>query len=129
MNLLQNIQPISDAATAAATTTYVVFLVIYYVLNVIAHWKTFSKAGYPGILALIPIVNLFVLVKIAGYSAWLGLLYIIPIVNIVFAIIVALRVGRAFGHGAVFSVFLLVLFNPIGYFIIGFSSDTYTKPV
>lgn len=95
----------------------------------IAYWKTFSKAGYPGILALIPIVNLFVLVKVAGYSAWLGLLYFVPIVNIVFGIIVAFRIGRAFGHGGVFSFFLLFLLNPIGFLVTGFSSDTYSKPV
>ena len=31
----------------------------YYILLAIAMWKVFTKAGYPGILALIPIVNWF----------------------------------------------------------------------
>lgn len=99
----------------------------FYVLLVVALWKVFSKAGYPGWLAIIPIVNVFILVKVAGFSAWLGLLYLIPIVNFVFAIIVSLRVGKAFGHGAVFSIFLLWLFSFIGYLIIGFGSDTYDR--
>lgn len=106
----------------------IVISIAWYVLIAVALWKVFSKAGYPGILALIPIVNLFILVKIAGYSAWLGLLYLIPIVNIVFSIIVALRVGRGFGKGGVFSFFFLWLFAVIGYFIIGFGSSTYSKP-
>jgi hypothetical protein len=89
----------------------------------------FAKAGWPGILAIIPIVNIFILVKIAGFSAWLGLLYLIPIVNLVFSIIVALRVGRGFGKGGAFSFFFLWLFSFIGYFVIGFGSATYTKPV
>lgn len=103
--------------------------VIVYILVAVALWKVFTKAGYPGILAIIPIVNFFVLTKIAGFSAWLGLLFLIPIVNIVFSIIVALRVGRAFGKGGVFSFFLLWMFAFIGYFIIGFGKDTYTEPV
>jgi len=105
------------------------FFVAYYVLYAVAMWRVFSKAGYPGILALIPIVNWFFLVKVAGLSAWWALLAIVPIVNVVFYIIVALRVGRAYGHGAIFSILLLVLFAPIGHFIIGLSADRYTRPV
>ena len=72
-------------------------------------------------------MNAFILVKIAGFSAWLGLLYLIPIVNIIFHIIVSLRVGKGFGKGAAFSIFLLWLFSFIGYLIIGFGADTYDK--
>jgi hypothetical protein len=126
MVALADIQPISS--TPVYTTSWIVGVVLY-ILVVVALWKVFSKAGWPGILAIIPIVNLFILVKIGGMSAWLGLLYLIPIVNIVFGIIVALRVGRGFGKGGVFSFFLLWLFSVIGYFIIGFGRATYTKPV
>lgn len=100
---------------------------ILYVITAIALWKVFAKAGEPGWLAIIPIVNIFVLVKIAGFSMWLGLLYLIPIVNIVMHIIVALRVGKGFGKDAVFSVFLLWLLSLIGYLILGFGSATYDR--
>lgn len=119
----------SQADLSGLYTASGVFGLIWYVLIAIALWKVFSKAGYPGILAIIPIVNMFVLVKIAGWSAWLGLLYLIPIVNIIFHIVVAFRVGRAFGKGGVFSFFLLFLIQWIGYFIIGFGRATYSKPV
>ena len=126
MVALADITPISS--TPVYTTSWIVGVVLY-ILVVVALWRVFSKAGWPGILAIIPIVNLFILVKIGGMSAWLGLLYLIPIVNIVFGIIVALRVGRGFGKGGVFSFFLLWLFSVIGYFIIGYGRATYTKPV
>lgn len=103
--------------------------VILYVLLAIALWRIFTKAGLPGILGIIPIVNLFFLVKIAGMSMWLTLLFVIPVVNIVFAIILALKLGTAFGKGGAFSFFLLFLFHTIGYLILGFGSATYTKPV
>lgn len=129
MTFFEDIEPISTGVSAGATFGYIVVGLIYWVITIIAFWRTFTKAGYPGWLAIIPIVNLFILVKIAGYSAWLGILWFIPIANIVLGIIVALRNGRAFGHGGVFSFFLLFLLNPIGYFITGYSNDTYTKPV
>lgn len=118
----------SSADLSALYSVSGVFSLIFYILVAVALWRVFDKAGYPGILAIIPIVNLFVLVKVAGFSAWLGLLYIIPIVNIVFGIIVALRVGRGFGKGGAFSFFLLWLVAFVGYFIIGFGRATYTKP-
>lgn len=108
--------------------TWGLISLLWYVLVVVALWMVFAKAGYPGILAIIPIVNVFILVKIAGYSAWLGLLYLIPIVNLVFSIIVSVRVGRGFGKGGVWSFFLLWLFAFVGYFILGFGRATYTKP-
>lgn len=106
---------------------YSLWGVVVYVLIAIALWKVFSKAGYPGILAIIPIVNMFVLVKVAGYSAWMGLLYFIPIVNFIFAIVVAFKLGARFGKGGAFSFFLLFLFSVIGYFIIGYGKAQYRE--
>jgi hypothetical protein len=122
----------STTITAEANSTGAVvggiIGLIAYILYVIALWRVFTKAGYAGWLAIIPIVNLFVLVKVAGYTAWLGLLYFVPIANIVLHILVALRVGKAFGKGTAFSIFLLWLFQLIGLLIIAFDSSTYTKP-
>jgi len=117
----------SQADFTALYSTYSIFGVILYVIIAIALWKVFTKAGYAGWLAIIPIVNIFVLVKVGGLSAWWGLLYFVPIANIVLHIIVALRVGKAFAKGAGFSIFLLWLFSFIGYLILGFGSATYDK--
>jgi len=116
-----------QADILALSQSYGIFGVIVYVITAIALWKVFSKAGYPGILAIIPIVNLFVLVKVAGYSAWMGLLYLIPIVNIIFSIVVAVKLGGRFGKSGAFSFFLLWLIPFIGYFILGFGSARYSK--
>ncbi len=120
-----------DITDQAQLTTlmqdYSIWGAVVYVLIAIALWRVFSKAGYPGILAIIPIVNVFVLVKVAGYSAWMGLLYFIPIVNFIFAIVLAFKLGARFGKGGGFSFFLLFLFSVIGYFIIGYGSAQYRK--
>ncbi len=109
---------------ALSGTSSLVVLAVY-ILSVVALWKVFTKAGYAGWLSIIPIVNIVVLTKIAGFSGWFALLYLIPVVGFVFHVIVQLRIGRAFGHGWVFSLFLLVFLYVIGYLIIGFSDDRY----
>tara|TARA_B100001750_G_scaffold238409_1_gene244871 strand:+ start:127 stop:504 length:378 start_codon:yes stop_codon:yes gene_type:complete len=118
---------ITDQASVSSLWTTSIFGLVIYVIVVVALWRVFAKAGWPGILAIIPIVNMFILVKIAGYSAWLGLLYFIPIANLVLAIIVAIKVGERFGKGGAFSFFLLFLFPFIGYLILGFGDARYTK--
>ena len=118
---------ITDQASVSSLWTTSIFGLVIYVIVVVALWWVFAKAGWPGILAIIPIVNMFILVKIAGYSAWLGLLYFIPIANLVLAIIVAIKVGERFGKGGAFSFFLLFLFPFIGYLILGFGDARYAK--
>lgn len=129
MTLLAAGTPVATSYDPGPTITagWIIGLAIY-VIFVVAVWRIFVKAGLPGWLAIIPIVNSVFLVIIAGYSGWLTLLYIIPIVNIVFSIMVALRLGKAFGKGGGFSFFLLWLFSFIGYLILGFGSSQYTKP-
>ncbi|CAG7596163.1 DUF5684 domain-containing protein [Leucobacter soli] len=122
---MNNTEQLDDAVAAIFSGTYGVIAIVFYVLWAVAAWKVFSKAGYPGILALIPIVNAIVVVRIAGYSGWLVLLYLIPIVNLVFAILVALRLGENFGKGAFFSIFWLWLFQFVGLFVLGFGSARY----
>lgn len=98
---------------------------IVYVIVAIGLWKTFSKAGIPGILGIIPIVNLLFLFRVARMSMWFFLLYLIPIANLVVSIVVAVKVGRNFGHGGAFSFFLLWLLAPIGYLVLGFGGDRF----
>jgi hypothetical protein len=109
------------------TGTNSVIALAFYILVAVALWKVFEKAGYSGILALIPIVNVFILVKIAGYSAWMTLLYLIPIVGWIFGIVVAIKVGERFGKGGLFSFFLLWLIPVIGYFVVGFGDARYRR--
>ena len=106
LSVLAEITPVSTAINESLFNVWTGLLTfLWYVLVAIAMWMVFAKAGWPGILALIPIVN------------------------IVFSIIVAIKVGAAFGKGGVWSFFLLWLIAFIGYFILGFGDAKYTKPV
>lgn len=98
---------------------------IGYVLAVVALWPVFAKAGRPGWGALVPIYNTYLLTKIAGHHGATVLLFFVPVVNLVWAVVVALGVGRAFGKGALFSIVLLWLLAIVGFLVLGYGSSRY----
>ena len=99
------------------------------ILAVIAGlWKTFDKAYQPGWASIIPLVNLYFLLKIAGRPGWWLILYLIPFVNFVIPIIVSLDVAKAFNKDALFGIILLWLLPPVGYILLGFGDAKYSGP-
>ena len=102
----------------------VVVVLAIAVLVIAGIWKVFVKAGHPGWAAIIPIYNLYILLKIAGRPGWWLLLFIIPVVSIVIAIIVAIDVAKSFGRGTGFGVGLAFL-GPVFYPILGFGDSVY----
>ncbi len=116
-----------SAAAAAAAMPFILLSIVIGILTIVALWKVFTKAGEPGWASIIPFYNTYVQFRIAGFNPWLFLLLLIPLVNVVMAIIVALRIGTAFGKSALWSVFLLVLLPTIGYLILGFGGDRYVR--
>ncbi|CAM3159098.1 DUF5684 domain-containing protein [Rariglobus hedericola] len=87
-------------------------------------WKVFTKAGQPGWASLIPIYNLYIMIKITGREGWWLLLFFIPFVNVVIAIIIAIDLAKVFGKGTGFGLGLAFL-GFIFYPILGFGSATY----
>lgn len=97
------------------------------VFLIAAMWKVFTKAGKAGWLILIPIVNVYQLLKIAGRPGWWLILLIIPLVNLIISILVSMDIAKSFGKGAGFGLGLAFL-SPIFYPILGFGSATYKGP-
>lgn len=95
---------------------------IGYVIFVAATWPMVAKAGYPGWGMLIPIYNIYLLVKVGGFHGALTLLFFVPVANLIMSIILAFGIGKHFGKSGVFSFFLLWLFSIIGYFILSYGS-------
>jgi flagellar biosynthesis protein FlhB len=117
------------AAAAFAMVPLIIASLVFAVIIVVALWKIFVKAGEPGWAAIVPIYDIVVQFRVAGLNPWLVLLLLIPLVNVAVAIILALRLGEAFGKGGAWSFFLLFVFAPIGYLILGFGGDPYRGPV
>ncbi|MEO8612361.1 MAG: DUF5684 domain-containing protein [Chloroflexota bacterium] len=101
--------------------------IIYIVLALIVlagYWMTFSKANKPGWLAIIPIVNVIVILQIAGKPWWWIILLLIPFLNIIIVFLVFIDFARAYGQGFLFALGLIFL-APIFICILGFGSADY----
>ena len=81
-----------QAAIAGGTAGAIVgmtaaFLVVFYIITVIATWKIFKKAGEPGWKCLIPIYNYYIMYKIVGMKSWFWWMLAITIcASIMFAV-------------------------------------------
>ena len=103
---------------------YLVIVVIF----CIGCWKMVAKAGMPGILGLIPIVNLFVLPVVGGKPWWWAFMLFIPIVGqVLYMVLVSLSVAERFGRG-IGTVLGLIFLTPIFVCILGFGSAQWTPP-
>lgn len=127
-----------NSGVAVALGTMVSFMIImaivWYVFQVIAMWKIFTKAGEEGWKSLIPIYNLVILFKISGITPWLVFAYLavfIPFVgafvSIGLMIYLAIMLSKSFGKSGGFAVGLIFL-SSIFYLILGFGSSTYVGP-
>ena len=104
------------AALGAFMGIYMVIALVVSVIQIVAMWRIFTKAGEAGWKSLIPIYNAVILFKISGLSPWLLLAFlasIIPfigwIVVLVIYILQANGLAKAFGKSTGFTVGLLLL--------------------
>ncbi|MDG2199775.1 MAG: DUF5684 domain-containing protein [Phycisphaerales bacterium] len=116
-----------DLAIAGGLGILIGIYLIIIIFICIGMFKMFQKGGLPGIVGLIPIVNLFFLPKLAGKPGWWGILYFIPIVSLIVAIIVWIEIAARFGRGAGTAIGLILL-TPIFVCILGFGSAEYSEP-
>ena len=104
-------------------------LVIYPILGamtVVGMWKVIAKAGHHGWLALIPIVNLIMLLRVAGRRPWWIMLYLIPIAGIVASIVVGQDLAERFGRSRRFGLGVGLL-PPVFLLILGFGHAQYRE--
>ena len=121
---------------------------VFGILVIIAMWKIFTKAWEAGWLAIIPIVNAYIMYKIAGMKNWFWYTLIVAFVcwliagflwesdiagyisiaaslfSGIVAIVAAYKLPRKFGWG-VFASVLYVLFTGICILILGFGNYKY----
>ncbi len=94
------------------------------VLMIIGQWKVNEKGDQPGWWAIIPILNIYALLKIIGRPGWWLILFFIPFVNFIVWILMMLDLAKAFGRSALFGVGLMFL-TGIFMIILGFGDDEY----
>jgi uncharacterized membrane protein YoaK (UPF0700 family) len=117
--------PFGIAELAILLIPIIIFAFSVLVLETIAAWFLFEKAGEPGWAAIIPIYNYLIAIKIAGKPWWWILLLLIPVANLVFYILILDGLSKNFGKSSGFTVglfFLRFIFLPI----LGFGNATYS---
>lgn len=87
-------------------------------------WKTFEKAGEPGWAAIVPIYNIYVLVKISGNRWWWFILLFVPVINFLATIKISIDIAGKFNRGVLFGLGLAFL-SFIFYLILGFGDYQY----
>lgn len=93
------------------------------ILQIVAMWKLFNKAGKPGWASIVPVYNIIVLFEIIGYKWYYIFLFLlgwVPIVGqlalVIFSIHYNVKLSKAFGKDIGYGIglaFLSVVFMPI----------------
>ena len=98
------------------------------VLEIIAMWKVFKKAGRGGWEAIVPFYNMWTLFEISGFNGaniFYGFIpFAGPIILLVFEIKAAISLSQKFHKPGAFAL-LLILVSTVGYCILGFGNDKY----
>ena len=130
INQTADMDTLMGLPSGVLTAIGVISLIIA-IIDIVAMWKIFKKAGEAGWKSIIPIYNNVVLFKIAGISPWWVLGYLaaaIPFVGIFIALGVSIyamiNLAKSFGKGGAFAAGL-VLLSAIFYWILGFGKAEY----
>ncbi|SDY24519.1 DUF5684 domain-containing protein [Halobellus clavatus] len=115
---------LQSAASSPELLLQLVLQLVLAALVVAGMWKTFQKAGEPGWAAIIPIYNIYVILRITGGAWWWLLLLFIPVINFVALVKISVDLAGAFGRGILFGLGLTLL--PIVFYpILGFGGSRY----
>lgn len=90
---------------------FVIIFVIIYFISRAFYYMIFKKANKNAITAIIPIYNMWELIKIADLSAWYMFLLFIPFANLIAIIKIKYEIAIRFGKDVKFTY--LYLFIPI----------------
>lgn len=106
---------------------FIIIWLAFVVFLIAAQWKIYEKAGQPGWACIIPIYNIYILLKIVGKPGWWLIMMIIPVVNLIFAIWAINMLSKSFGKDEGFTIGLLLL-GIVFYPILGFGDARYLGP-
>ena len=130
---------------------YLIIAFAWWVLQIVANWRIFEKAGEAGWKSIIPVYSDYVSYRIAWQTSYFWLTFIFGIISscitqfanpdgssflltalvslirlatAVISILYSVKLAKAFGRGIGFAIGLIFL-GPIFLLILGFGDDKY----
>ncbi|CAN5519129.1 hypothetical protein BH10ACT3_BH10ACT3_12490 [soil metagenome] len=116
-----------SGSSAAGAGILVVVYLAFFVIYLVAMWKLFVKMGQPGWQGIIPLLNAYVIFKLAGKEWWWVILLIIPCINIIAAFILAQSTAKLFAKEIGWTIFLFLL-PGLAHLVLAFGSAQYAGP-
>jgi hypothetical protein len=126
------------ASSFGGGTGLIIDIVLYFVFSygVYGAYKKAGPYGAPAWSAFVPIYSFIILLRLAGRPrswAWFLLLVLIPFLGglalFVISIFILHDVSKSFGHGASFTVGLVIpLVDVVFWYILAFGPSTYLGP-
>ena len=105
---------------------FILCIIAWVVLTIVAEWKIFKKAGKDGWKALIPVYNAYTLLQILNMEPMLCFLTLIPGANFMLGIVMSVKLAKSFGKGTGFAIGLILL-EPIFEMILAFGDAKYKQ--
>lgn len=116
------------------TTGQIIFLIalgitllVFTLVNIVAFWQIFEKAGKPGWKSIIPIYNLLVLFDILGKPRYWFLFLLIPGLHLFIPFWMTILLGQRFQQSDLF-IMGLFLFGFVFVPILAFGDSKYLAP-
>lgn len=110
------------AGLAAFWVAFWIICMAFVVVQIVAMWKLFKKAGRPGWASIIPVYNYIVLIQVAEAPMWY--LALVFLVNPVGLLMTYIKVAEKFGKSAGFGI-LIWFFPFVGLPILAFGKSQY----
>ncbi len=105
--------------------SFLTIVIGWYLLQSIAYYKFFEKAGKQGWAGFIPIYNYIVHTEIIGRPKWWVALLFVPVVNFFIALTIHLDLLKSFGRYSYFDQAVGVIFAPFYMLYVAYSGTRY----
>jgi hypothetical protein len=92
---------------------------------IIAGWKLFEKTGNKGWMSLIPVFNVYILIKASGRPGWWLVFFFLPLANPIASLIVSIDLAKKFNKDVWYGVLAIWLFSFIGLLMLGWGDAKY----
>ncbi len=133
---------------AASAAIIAILVILWYVLQVVAYWRIFTKAGEKGWKSIIPFYNTYIQYKLTWNTTWFWIYAVFVLIGVflsgssgfvgfiasvstiaagVVSIMSSYKLSLAFGHGLGYAVGLIFA-GPIFMLILGLGSSRYQGP-